>query len=226
MSSSGREQILTVPLCFLLSKEIDGAPVDEAAFKEGSSRMIPISREHTEDTHAAGAAGEGRAESSMADGAGAEEPTKGIHIDVPMYFLKGAIAVSVPLLVAFIACCICVWQRRQKHQCLMESAKARRAACKHSSHPGKQAVQNEAPDRRTRHHRHHRVPGRAARVQSSPKRSLPHWRESTPAQLAPPRPPRPSQPITPAISATRKCKCSQIPPPPPSLTPPASFRGW
>ncbi|XP_021230632.1 uncharacterized protein LOC110387130 isoform X1 [Numida meleagris] len=48
--------------------EIDGAPVDEAAFQEGSSRAMPVSREHTEDTHAAGAAGEGRAESSMADG--------------------------------------------------------------------------------------------------------------------------------------------------------------
>ena len=68
MSSSWQEQIFTVPLCYLLSQEFNGEPVDGAVFEEGSSHTLPISREGTEDVQVAGASGKGRAQSSMPDG--------------------------------------------------------------------------------------------------------------------------------------------------------------
>ncbi|XP_048784278.1 uncharacterized protein LOC125685339 isoform X3 [Lagopus muta] len=72
--------------------EIDGEPVDEAVLQEGSSHTLPISREGTEDVPAAGAAG-----------AGGEEATKGIYIkDVPMFCLKGAVAVVFAFLLLII----------------------------------------------------------------------------------------------------------------------------
>ncbi|XP_019478215.1 uncharacterized protein LOC109370915 isoform X2 [Meleagris gallopavo] len=159
--------------------EVDGEPVDEAVFQEGSSHTLPISREGTEDVQAAGAAG-----------ARGEEHTEGIYIkDVPMFCLKGAIGVFVPLLLLIIVCCICIRRRRQKQQRLMESAKARSAAHGRSA-------------REDRRSRHQRAPGRPARVLRSPSTSPLSRPKSASARLPPPAAPRgpPARPCTPGIS--------------------------
>ncbi|XP_048784281.1 serine/arginine repetitive matrix protein 1-like isoform X5 [Lagopus muta] len=179
--------------------EIDGEPVDEAVLQEGSSHTLPISREGTEDVPAAGAAG-----------AGGEEATKGIYIkDVPMFCLKGAIGVFVPILLLIIVCCICIRRRRKKQQRLMESAKARFAAGGQSAHE----------HRRSRHQRAPRVPGRPARVLRSSSPSRPPRPKRAPTRLPPARPPRPPSP---AMYTRNKPQPRRAPPPPP----PPSYRGW
>ncbi|XP_021233177.1 uncharacterized protein LOC110388339 [Numida meleagris] len=209
--------------------EIDGEPVDEAAFQEGRSCTLPISCEDTEDVRAAGAPGKGHAESSVADGAGAEEPANGVRVkDVPMFSLKGALAVFVPLLLVTVWCCICVRRRRQKHQHLTGSTKAQRAKCaarERSLHPDREPAPYKAADRRTWQQQPPRVPGHPAWVPQSPYRSSPSRPENTLAPLPLAQPPWPPSP---AHSTVAKQKKSSRPKPrwplPPSPLP--SSRGW
>ncbi|XP_015152834.1 uncharacterized protein LOC101750811 isoform X2 [Gallus gallus] len=173
--------------------EFNGEPVDGAVFEEGSSHTLPISREGTEDVQVAGASG-----------AHSEQAGNGVHVnDLPMFCLKGAIAVFVPILLIIIVCCIYIRRRRKKHQRLTEAAKARCAAYEDS----------EYADRQTWHQRPPRVSGRSARGLQSPNTSPPPRPKSAPSRLPPPRPPRPRSP-----------QPRWAPPPPPP--PPPSFRGW
>ncbi|XP_072213088.1 uncharacterized protein [Excalfactoria chinensis] len=146
--------------------EMDGVSVNKPMRQLGSSRIqhISIFPKGTEEIRASGT-----------KDTGSDESNNGVPVkDVPMYCLKGAIAVFVPILLAIIGCCIWIRRRRQKQQRLMELAKARNAAYERSY-----------ADRRTRYQ--HRVPGHPARM-PPPRPPSPIYTPMKPHRPPPPPP--------------------------------------
>ncbi|XP_015738335.1 uncharacterized protein LOC107323587 [Coturnix japonica] len=150
--------------------EINGDSVDKPVIQQGNSRTQDISNfpDDTEDMRAAGAAAD-------------KEANNGILLrDAPMYCLKGAIYIFVPVILAIIGCFIYIRWRRQRHQQLTEMAKARIAARGGSPYA----------DRRSQHHRA-QLPERPARMPPPPRSPSPIYPPERPRRPPPPPPPPP-----------------------------------